>query len=226
MAKKWPGEWPQSYEFSQRYRDKKARIQEMGHSDFIEFLNWVENVNNWKKKEEWKMIVDQVFNKYSDQVIISLFERFRSFKRNKPEWYKYEKILNEIKEPLRTDIYGDNIVKKFFGRYGNYLKLVKKNRLKAKAEALEEVMQERITETLQKWAENHYWGKDRDIMDENWDVIFNPQYEHTHVDSTHVNSSHENSSHGNSTHVDSESKDYSIEVGEDGQLKFIFRDDE
>jgi hypothetical protein len=56
--------------------------------------------------------------------------------------------LNEIKEPLRTEIYGDNIVKKFFGWYGNYLKFVKRNRLKAEAEAMEEVIQERVAETL------------------------------------------------------------------------------
>ena len=187
MARKWP-EKPQvqPYEFSQLYRDKKVRIQEMWYSDFIEFLNWVENVNNWKKKEEWKMIVDQVFNKYSDQVIISLFERFRSFKRNKPEWYKYEKILNEIKEPLRTEIYGDNIVKKFFGWYGNYLKFVKRNRLKAEAEAMEEVIQERVAETLREWAKNRYTGDDENIVNEDGDVVPNPKYEHIPVENPEV----------------------------------------
>lgn len=182
MVKKWPSEGQQSHEFSQLYRDKKARIQEMGYSDFIEFLNWVENVNNWKKKEEWKMIMDQVFNKYSDHVIVSLFERFRSFKRNKPEWYKYETILNEIKEPLRTEIYGDNIVKKFFGWYGNYLKFVKRNRLKAEAEAMEEVIQERVAETLREWAKNRYTGDDENIVNEDGDVVPNPKYEHIPVD--------------------------------------------
>lgn len=186
MVKKWPSEWQQSHEFSSLYREKRARIQEMWHSDFIEFLNWVENVNNWKKKEEWKMIVDQVFNKYSDQVIISLFERFRSFKRNKPEWYKYETILNEIKEPLRTEIYGDNIVKKFFGWYGNYLKFVKRNRLKAEAEAMEEVIQERVAETLKEWAENRYTGDDQNIVNEDGDVVPNPKYEHVPVENSEV----------------------------------------
>ena len=31
------------------------------------------------------------------------------------------------------------------------------------------------------WAENHYWGDDRDIL-EGWDVIFNPKYEHVPVE--------------------------------------------
>ncbi len=158
----------------------------MGYSDFIEFLNWVENVNKWKKKEEWKKIVDQVFNKYSDWVIISLFERFRSFKRNKPEWYKYEKILDEIKEPLRTEIYGDNIVKKYFGWYGNYLKFLKSNRLKAEAEAMEEMMQERIAETLEDWAKNRYTWDDENIVNEDGDVVPNPKFEHIPTSNPYV----------------------------------------
>ena len=31
------------------------------------------------------------------------------------------------------------------------------------------------------WAENHYWGDDRDIV-EGWDVVFNPKYEHIPVE--------------------------------------------
>ncbi len=182
MAKKWPGETPESYKFSQLYREKKARIQEMGHSDFIEFLNWIEDVNEWKKKEEWKKIVDQIFNKYSDHDIISLFNRFKTFKKEKPEWYKYEKILNEVKGPLRTEIYGDNIVKKFFGWYGNYLKLLKKNRLEAERKDMEEVMQERIMETLKEWVKNRYTGDDENIVNEDGDVVPNPKYEHIPVD--------------------------------------------
>ena len=198
MAKKSP-EKPQiqAYEFSQLYREKKSRIQEMWYSDFIEFLNWVENVNKWKKKEEWKRIVDMLFNKYSDLVIVSLFERFRSFKRNKPEWYDFRKILDEVKEPLRTEIYGDNVVKNFFGRYGNYLKYIKRmNDERKRAKELEEALkQEKKTaeerdviesmekETLQEWAKNRYTWDDENIMNEDWDVIPNPKYEHVPVES-------------------------------------------
>ena len=198
MAKKSP-EKPQiqAYEFSQLYREKKSRIQEMWYSDFIEFLNWVENVNKWKKKEEWKRIVDMLFNKYSDLVIVSLFERFRSFKRNKPEWYDFRKILDEVKEPLRTEIYGDNVVKNFFGRYGNYLKYIKRmNDERKRAKELEEALkQEKKTadereviesmekETLQEWAKNRYTWDDENIMNEDWDVIPNTKYEHVPVES-------------------------------------------
>ncbi len=198
MAKKSP-EKPQiqAYEFSQLYHEKKSRIQEMWYSDFIEFLNWVENVNKWKKKEEWKRIVDMLFNKYSDLVIVSLFERFRSFKRNKPEWYDFRKILDEVKEPLRTEIYGDNVVKNFFGRYGNYLKYIKRmNDERKRAKELEEALkQEKKTadereviesmekETLQEWAKNRYTWDDENIMNEDWDVIPNPKYEHVPVES-------------------------------------------
>jgi hypothetical protein len=46
MAKKSPEELSrQPYQFSQLYYEKKSRIQESGYSDFIEFLNWVENIN-------------------------------------------------------------------------------------------------------------------------------------------------------------------------------------
>jgi len=198
MAKKSP-EKPQiqAYEFSQLYREKKSRIQEMWYSDFIEFLNWVENVNKWKKKEEWKRIVDMLFNKYSDLVIVSLFERFRSFKRNKPEWYDFRKILDEVKEPLRTEIYGDNVVKNFFGRYGNYLKYIKRmNDERKRAKELEEalkqekkseeerdVIESMEKETLQEWAKNRYTWDDENIMNEDWDVIPNPKYEHVPVES-------------------------------------------
>jgi len=191
MAKKWPGEWPQPHEFSQLYREKKARIQEMGHSEFIEFLNWIENVNKWKNKEEWKRIVDQVFNKYSDNEIISVFNRFRDFKKEKPEWYKYEKILDEAKGPLRVEIFGDNIVKRLLGRYGNYLKLLKRKRLEAEREEIEEVIQGRIKETLDAWAENHYCGNDRDIV-EWWDIIFNPEYEYVPVGDPEVSEDENN----------------------------------
>ena len=187
----------QAYEFSQLYREKKSRIQEMWYSDFIEFLNWVENVNKWKKKEEWKRIVDMLFNKYSDLVIVSLFERFRSFKRNKPEWYDFRKILDEVKEPLRTEIYGDNVVKNFFGRYGNYLKYIKRmNDERKRAKELEEalkqekkseeerdVIESMEKETLQEWAKNRYTWDDENIMNEDWDVIPNPKYEHVPVES-------------------------------------------
>ncbi len=187
MARKWP-EKPQvqPYEFSQLYRDKKVRIQEMWYSDFIEFLNWVENVNKWKKKEEWKRILDLLFNKYSDSVILSLFERFRTFKRNKPEWYNYGKILDEIKEPLRTEIYGDNIVKNFFWWYGNYLKFIKSNRIKAEAKEVEEAVQEEVVEVLKQWAENHYAWNDRDIVDENGDVVLNPEQVYIPVKNEYV----------------------------------------
>ena len=213
MAKKWPGEWPKPYEFSPLYREKKARIQEMWYSDFIEFLNWVENINKWKKKEEWKRIVDLLFNKYSDGVIISLFERFRSFKRNKPEWYDYRKILNEIKEPLRTEIYGDNVVKNFFGWYGNYLKFVKNNRVRAEAKEMEKETKEKVAEVLSdEWAENHYAWKDRDIVDDNGDVIPNPQNEHIPVENEYVPDE--------TLEIQMEEK--KPESEEDGQLKIPF----
>jgi hypothetical protein len=31
---------------------------------------------------------------------------------------------------------------------------------------------------MPEWAENHYAWHDRDIMDENWDIILNPEQEH------------------------------------------------
>lgn len=198
MAKKSPEKTQvQLYEFSSHYREKKDRIQEMGYSDFIEFLNWVENVNKWKKKEEWKRIVDLLFNKYSDLVIVSLFERFRNFKRNKPEWYDYRKILDEIKEPLRTEIYGDNVVKSFFGWYGNYLKYIKrKNDEKKRAKELEEILKREKDledgdeilksmkeEELKQWAENRYAWDDENIVNDDGDVVPNPKNIHIPVDS-------------------------------------------
>jgi len=227
MAKKSP-EKPQiqAYEFSQLYREKKSRIQEMWYSDFIEFLNWVENVNKWKKKEEWKRIVDMLFNKYSDLVIVSLFERFRSFKRNKPEWYDFRKILDEVKEPLRTEIYGDNVVKNFFGRYGNYLKYIKRmNDERKRAKELEEALkQEKKTaeemeviesmkkEVLQEWAKNRYTWDDENIMNEDWDVIPNPKYEHIPVENEYVPDE--------TLEIQMEEK--KPESEEDGQLKIPF----
>lgn len=201
MAKKSP-EKPQiqAYEFSQLYHEKKSRIQEMWYSDFIEFLNWVENVNKWKKKEEWKRIVDMLFNKYSDLVIVSLFERFRSFKRNKPEWYDFRKILDEVKEPLRTEIYGDNVVKNFFGRYGNYLKYIKRmNDERKRAKELEEALKQEKKakeekefldaiekEKLQEWVKNRYTWDDENIENEDGDIVPNPKYEHTPVENEYV----------------------------------------
>jgi hypothetical protein len=33
------------------------------------------------------------------------------------------------------------------------------------------------------WAGNHYTWHDRDIMDDNWDIILNPEQEHIPTDS-------------------------------------------
>lgn len=129
MVKKWPGEGIQPYEFSQLYREKKYEIQESGKSDFIEFLNWVENVNTWKKKEDGKRLIDEWFNKYSNDAIVRLFDMFVKFKNSKRQWYTYEKILNEAKSAFRTEIYGENIVRPLFGYYGNYLKYLKRKRI-------------------------------------------------------------------------------------------------
>lgn len=236
MVKKWPGEWPQPHEFSPLYREKKARIQEANYYEFIEFLNWIENVNKWKKKEDGKRLVDEWFNKYSDWAIVWLFDRFVNFKKSK--WQvSYEKILNEAKSAFRTEIYGENIVRPLFGYYGNYLKYLKKKRIESeiretvgsKTEKADEVKKEKkqeVAEILEakdgeseenpkidekenfvdEWAENHYGWNDRDVMNEDWDVVFNPEHEHVSLDS--------------------ESEDYSVEVGKDGQLKFVFKFDD
>lgn len=129
MPKKWPSEGLHSYEFSTLYREKKVKIQELGKSDFIEFLNWVENVNTWKKKEDWKRLIDEWFSKYSNDAIVRLFDMFVKFKNSKWKWYAYEKILNEAKSAFRTEIYGENIVRPLFGYYGNYLKYLKRKRI-------------------------------------------------------------------------------------------------
>ena len=129
MSKKWPSEGLHSYEFSTLYREKKVKIQELGKSDFIEFLNWVENVNTWKKKEDWKRLIDEWFSKYSNDAIVRLFDMFVKFKNSKWKWYAYEKILNEAKSAFRTEIYGENIVRPLFGYYGNYLKYLKRKRI-------------------------------------------------------------------------------------------------
>jgi hypothetical protein len=51
--------------------------------------------------------------------------------------------LDEVKEPLRTEIYGDNVVKNFFGRYGNYLKYIKRmNDERKRAKELEEALKQ------------------------------------------------------------------------------------
>ena len=197
MAKKWPGEWPQPHEFSQLYREKKARIQERGCSGFIEFLNWVENVNKWEKKEDWKRLVDQWFNKYSDDAIVRLFNMFVDLKENRSKWFSYEDILDKAKSTFTTEIYGENIVRQLFGWYGNYLKYLKRRRgelalektAKAShknADKVKKQKKEEVKDVLQsgdEWAENHYWGNDRDIVNEDGDVVLNPEHEHVSLDS-------------------------------------------
>ena len=141
------------------------------------------------------MLVDKWFNKYSDNAIIWLFNRFVNLKRSKPEWVPYESILNEAKSALKTEIYGENIVRSLFGYYGNYLKYLKKKKSnlelqkdlkpslkKAKQEKQEK--KERIAETL-KADHKHYkhgytfYGEDsRDIIDEEGNIILNPNHEH------------------------------------------------
>jgi len=199
MAKKWPNKpQVQPHEFSPLYREKKARIQESNNYKFIEFLNWVENVNKWKKKEDWKRLVDEWFNKYSDAAIVWLFNMFVSFKHTKPEWYEYEKILNEAKSAFKTEIYGENIVRQLFGRYGNYLKYLKRRRIqleaekavKAKHEKADIVKQEEKTELIEALADesvkNRYTWDDENIVNEDGDVIPNPKYEHIPVENKYV----------------------------------------
>ena len=128
MAKKSPEKTLESYKFSQLYYEKKARIQERGCSDFIEFLNWIENVNKWEKKEDWKRLVDQWFNKYSDDVIVWLFNMFVDFKESESRWSSYKDILDRAKSAFKTKIYWENIIRPLFGYYGNYLKDLKRKR--------------------------------------------------------------------------------------------------
>lgn len=191
MPKKSPEEASkQPYEFSQLYYEKKARIQEAGNSDFIEFLNWVENVNKWKKKEDWKKLIDDWFNKYSDWAIIRLFKKFVELKENQSKWYKYENLLNDARYAFNTEVYWENIIGPLFGYYWNYLKYLKNKRVKAEAKIMEEAMEERVSEVLKKrdeeikeWAENHYGWDDRDVIDPEGNVVLNPKYEHISAES-------------------------------------------
>ena len=188
----------QPHEFSPLYREKKARIQESNNYEFIEFLNWVENVNKWKKKEDWKRLIDEWFNKYSDDAIVWLFNMFVNFKHTKPEWYEYEKLLNEAKSAFKTEIYGENIVRQLFGRYGNYLKYLKRRRIqleaekavKAKHEKADIVKQEEKSELIEvlvdEWVKNRYTWDDENIVNEDGDVVPNPKYEHIPVESEYV----------------------------------------
>ena len=184
----------QPYEFSQLYRIKRNQIQDAGYSDFIEFLNWIENVNQWKKKEDWKRLIDLRFNKYSNNAIIWLFNMFVRFKYNKPVWYKYENLLNDAKSAFRTEIYWENIVKPLFWYYWGYLKYVKKKKIEVEiAQVLKSENKEWKNDEQNKWldepkilenkehfdgAENHYGWSDRDIMNEDWDIVPNPDQEH------------------------------------------------
>jgi len=230
----------QSYEFSQLYREKKARIQESNNYEFIEFLNWIENVNKWKKKEDWKRLIDEWFNKYSDAAIVWLFNMFVKLKLTKPEWYEYEKILNEAKSAFKTEIYGENIVRQLFGRYGNYLKYLKRKRTerelekaaKAKHEKADEVKQEKKWEVgkvlRDEWAENHYTWDDENIMNEDGDIVPNPKYEHIPVKNEYVadealginEGEEELESEGEKNFETEEEK--KTESEEDGQLKIPF----
>lgn len=163
-----------SHKFSILYYEKKSKIQELGKSDFVEFLNWVENVNTWKKKEDGKRLVDERFNKYSNNAIVRLFDMFVKFKNSKWQWYTYEKILNEAKSAFRTEIYGENIVRPLFGYYGNYLKYLKRKRInsdlketvKAKPEKADKIREEKkqeVVETLKaKSDESHNNGMENE----------------------------------------------------------------
>ena len=225
MAKKWPNKpQVQPHEFSPLYREKKARIQESNNYEFIEFLNWVENVNKWKKKEDGKRLIDECFNKYSDAAIVWLFNMFVNFKHTKPEWYGYEKILNEAKSAFKTEIYGENIVRQLFWRYGNYLKYLKRRRIqleaekaiKAKHEKADIVKQEEKSEIIEalvhEWVKNRYTWDDENIVNEDGDIIPNPKYEHIPVENEYVVDE--------LLEVHKEEK--KPETEEDGQLKIPF----
>lgn len=206
MWKKKSPEKIESYQFSELYYKKKEEIQEGDQYEFIEFLNWIENVNKWKKKEEGKELVDLRFNKYSKSAILWLFNKFVYFKERKSKWYTYSAILDEAKTAFKTDVYGENIVKPLFWYYGNYLKYLKKKESEAavkdvvavkteladgvKKEEKKEIVNvlkpvdkwtdvvEEEVEVVDEWAINHYWGNDRDVVDENGDVIPNPEQMH------------------------------------------------
>ena len=156
-------------------------------------------MNKWKKKENWKRLVDEWFNKYSDDAIVRLFNMFVDFKKNKSKRSSYESILNEAKSAFNTEIYWENIVRQLFGWYGNYLKYLKKRRRELELEKIaksshkkaDRVKKERredvkdVLESVDEWAENHYWGKDRDV-EIGWEVVFNPEYEHVPVENSEI----------------------------------------
>ena len=65
---------------------------------------------------------------------------------------------------------------------------MKNKRVRAEAEEMEEIMEERVAEILKEeeetkkqWAENHYEWDDRDVVVDG-EVVLNPKYENGYVD--------------------------------------------
>lgn len=115
-------------------------------SKFIEFLSWIEKVNQWAKKEEWKQIIDDWLNKYEAKDILYAFRVFEGI-RGDDSLDSFKIKLDKAKTNIRIEIMWDSISKRVFGYYWNYLKLLKSKSLEKKAQ---EAMGEVREDTLQK----------------------------------------------------------------------------
>ena len=152
------------YKFSDNYYVKKFDIQENGNdilddiakreglpgkvvdaSEFVEFLTWVEKVNQGEKKEEWKQLIDEWFNKYSNSAILYAFHKFV---RGKEDESSYEKRLAAAKTGIDIKIMWDSISKRVFAYYWNYLKFLKSKSIENTLKKDEEVVRNDIIESL------------------------------------------------------------------------------
>lgn len=152
------------YKFSDKYYVKKFDIQENGNdvlddiakseglpwrvvdaSEFVEFLTWVEKVNQGEKKEEWKQLIDEWFNKYSNRAILYAFHKFVRGKKNGSS---YEKRLAAAKTNIDIKIMWDSISKRVFAYYWNYLKLLKSKSIENTLKESDEVVRNDIIESL------------------------------------------------------------------------------
>ena len=172
--------WSQKMHILQEWNDFLDKVKWRGEtkrivdaSKFIEFLNWIEKVNQWQKKEEWKRLVDDWFNKYDWKYILIAFQNFERSRKNNPN-VRFEDVLSDAGNKIEIEIMWDKISKRIFGYYWNYLKLLKSKLWEKKAQEDMEMVRENTIKRLENSIESNAISYevilDKEVAIREWEI--------------------------------------------------------
>ena len=125
-------------------------------------FSWIQKLI-YNEEDERHEYVIQCVNPSSDYI-------FRQIKLERWVANMHGESINKYLQPVANQIWA--------------LKAALKASINPEAEK-SDLSYENLKTKVDEWAENHYWGNDRDIV-KDWEVVLNPKYEHVSVENSEV----------------------------------------